>query len=87
MKHYDWPEQEAIFWKRARRSYWRAMIFLLFHKPEVIDCAYQRWAHGYYTFGDNLFHRSVPEIRGEKLEEGADLLNYQIVQDEKKGRR
>ena len=82
-----WPEQEAIFWKRARRSYWRITIFLLFQKPRVIEEAFCRYQRGYYHFGDNAFHRTGRELFREKLEEAADLLCYQIMEDEKEERR
>jgi len=79
-----WPEQERIFHKRKRRAYWRMMLFLLFSKTKVTEEAYCRLrARRYYVFGDNVFHWTKGELFQEKVEEASDLLNYQIVEDER----
>ena len=82
----EWPEQEQIFKRRVNRSYWRMMIFLLLQKKRVKRESYRRYQLGYWTFGDNMFHRNEAQLFEEKVEEGADLLAYQIADDER-GRR
>lgn len=72
----NWKEQEALFWDNAKRNYWRGLWFYLTHRQDIIDCAYGRWATGYHTFGDRMFHLPARQIHREKLEECADLNNY-----------
>lgn len=71
-----WHEQEELFWRKANSSWVRSILFLIFHRKTIIETAYCRWAEGYYTFGDNIFHRTKAELKVEKTEEAADLLNY-----------